>query len=202
MTEYKFPTFWLDCNQYTGNINSIAELKENTISCGLTFDELLDRLKTDSDSDVISFRGDGISLRNFLLTKLEDIRDELSKIYDKQKEDILYTNPKHRNNEDLFKNWEIMLEETKPIRLEIRKCSFDIKQVIETEWDDIPEYGDIMTMEDFKEHVSCGGFIDYDGYGDYATKDKSSNKNISPSDIKLGYVLDDPKFTHVIWYNR
>lgn len=60
--------------------------------------------------------------------------------------------------------------------------------------------GDLMTFEEFKENVECGGFIDYDGFGYYATSDKQSDIIISPSDIKAEIHRDD--FTHVKWYNR
>ena len=47
-----------------------------------------------------------------------------------------------------------------------------------------------------------GGFIDYDGFGVYADKEKKMKTNIKlyPSDITSGKYRKD--FTHVIWYNR
>lgn len=62
------------------------------------------------------------------------------------------------------------------------------------------DIGNLMTLEDFVEACDCGGFIDYDGYGYYATADKQSDVVISPSDVSLELVRED--FTHVKWYNR
>lgn len=64
----------------------------------------------------------------------------------------------------------------------------------------ISEFGDHMSFKKFKNCCEGGGFIDYDGSGNYATKDKESNITIMPSDFKNGNVRDD--FTHVVWYNK
>ena len=64
----------------------------------------------------------------------------------------------------------------------------------------IPEYGDHMTLQEWKEACDCGGFIDYDGHGDFATVDKCSNFQISPSERNLVKI---PEWaTHVVWYNK
>ena len=79
----------------------------------------------------------------------------------------------------------------------------EIKQgiVIEsTKWEPIPDYGCLMTLEEFVEDVDCGCVIDYDGSGNYATKDKMSSKPAIPSVIGAGIV--DKSFTHVVWFNR
>lgn len=68
----------------------------------------------------------------------------------------------------------------------------------------LPEYGDHMTMQDWISCVECGGFIDYDGYGCYATKTKmlSNGKlyHIKPSDLKAGKI--NRKWSHVVWFNK
>jgi hypothetical protein len=67
---------------------------------------------------------------------------------------------------------------------------------------DLPDYGDHMTLEDFNDCVKCGGFIDYDGTGYYATKDKMNRAFVaSPGAIMSG--KKPPKWaTHVMWFNR
>jgi hypothetical protein len=60
--------------------------------------------------------------------------------------------------------------------------------------------GDLFTFEDFKSNCESGGFIDYDGYGYYATSKKQSNIAIRPSHIMKNKYRSD--FTHVMWYNR
>jgi hypothetical protein len=60
--------------------------------------------------------------------------------------------------------------------------------------------GDLFTMKEFKGCCEGGGFIDYDGFGYYATKDEQTNIVIYPSDIMKGKYRKE--FTHVKWYNR
>lgn len=60
--------------------------------------------------------------------------------------------------------------------------------------------GNLMTFKSFKICVENGGFIDYDGFGYYSTKEKQSNITIYPSDITGEVYRKD--FTHVKWYNR
>lgn len=57
-----------------------------------------------------------------------------------------------------------------------------------------------MTLEDFKESCESGAFIDYDGFGYYATAKKMTHKIILPSDVKKGRCKSE--YTHVVWFNR
>jgi len=63
-----------------------------------------------------------------------------------------------------------------------------------------PKYGDLFTMKHWLECVEVGGFIDYDGYGHYATETQTSNIEVKPSDVKKGKI--DKTWTHIMWYNR
>lgn len=64
----------------------------------------------------------------------------------------------------------------------------------------IPSYGDLMSLEDFKESVRNGGFIDYDGSGNLATDSKCSDITIIPSEVE---DYDFPEWcSHIVWYNR
>lgn len=64
----------------------------------------------------------------------------------------------------------------------------------------LPDYGDHMTMEHFNANCDCGGFIDYDGYGNLATETNCSDIEIYPSIRK---TMNIPKWaTHVVWYNK
>ena len=63
-----------------------------------------------------------------------------------------------------------------------------------------------MTIEDF---IACcleGGFIDYDGMGNWATAthvdDRGFEKWIYPSQITNGTITPPDWATHVLWYNR
>ena len=67
----------------------------------------------------------------------------------------------------------------------------------------LPDYGDHMTMGEFIEHCRDGGFINYDGFGNYATDTEVLDE---PSiDVKPSMVLDgtiDLTWSHIVWYNR
>lgn len=62
------------------------------------------------------------------------------------------------------------------------------------------DYGDLMTIKEFIGACKAGGFIDSDGFGNYATKDEESDISIYPSDVMKGKIRED--FTHVHWYNK
>jgi hypothetical protein len=93
----------------------------------------------------------------------------------------------------------------------------------------IPDYGDLMTIDDFLEAVRHGAFIDYDGHGNYATETQISEKRIKPSYIQKRHHHDcivyyglgsatcdcprqtldpidesrvDRRYTHVVWFNK
>jgi hypothetical protein len=72
--------------------------------------------------------------------------------------------------------------------------------IMELELHDIPEYGDHMTLEHFKQNCEDGLFIDYDGVGYYATSTQESDIEVYPSDITSGNINNN--FTHIVWYNK
>lgn len=66
--------------------------------------------------------------------------------------------------------------------------------------EDVPEYGDVMNLREFITCCQCGGFIDYDGFGEYIKDGKTSGIRIYPSDIKYGCIRKD--FDQIVWYNK
>lgn len=76
----------------------------------------------------------------------------------------------------------------------------------------IPDYGDLMTVEEFREDCESACFIDYDGHGNLATETEMTNIVIYPSDVtrqpdvltELAGAKHDPfhGYTHVVWFNR
>lgn len=65
--------------------------------------------------------------------------------------------------------------------------------------EDLPDYGDLMTVDEFKDNCKCGGFIDYDGFGHPVLQNKMMDDvEIKPSRLDL-----IPTYaTHIIWFNR
>ena len=61
----------------------------------------------------------------------------------------------------------------------------------------------LMTVKEFHQAVRNGSFIDYDGYGVWATKSQKLEGlqyRVFPSEFQLSKV---PVWaTHIVWYNR
>jgi hypothetical protein len=67
----------------------------------------------------------------------------------------------------------------------------------------IPDYGTTFEIERWIEMCECGGFIDYDGYGQYCMKNvviDGDEGYVIPSHVKKGKVKKF--YTHIHWYNR
>jgi hypothetical protein len=65
-----------------------------------------------------------------------------------------------------------------------------------------PNYGDLLTLQEFKDDCASGGFIDYDGFGNMSTKEGMSDFVIRPSMLKDKTFVIPEWVTHVEWFNR
>lgn len=77
-----------------------------------------------------------------------------------------------------------------------------------------PDYGELMTLDEFITACETFCFVDYDGCGKFATDKEMSYINVSPSDVLNNvyifeksyngtvYISYGIEFTHVIWFNR
>lgn len=63
----------------------------------------------------------------------------------------------------------------------------------------VPDYADVMTVEEFKEAVKHGSFIDYDGFG-HPVKDGMEDEKIYIYPSKIHEIPEDA--THIAWYNK
>ena len=63
---------------------------------------------------------------------------------------------------------------------------------------DLPNYGDLMDLQDWIKCCDKGYFIDSDGFGNLVYKDKVNETYIYPSDI----FSIDSRYTHIIWFNK
>ena len=66
------------------------------------------------------------------------------------------------------------------------------------ELEPLSDDGDLYTLEVFRERVADGSFIDDDGFGEYATETHCIHLQVDLSDI----TPPDPRFTHVVWFNK
>jgi hypothetical protein len=65
----------------------------------------------------------------------------------------------------------------------------------------IPDYGDLMSLQEWREAVACGGFIDYDGHGIYSNGTVMFRDKLAiPSEAR---IVEPPEgTTHVVWFNK
>lgn len=64
----------------------------------------------------------------------------------------------------------------------------------------VPDYADVMSVEEYLDAVRGGGFIDYDGFGHPVADGKEDDEIfIKPS---KGAAAIPSWATHVAWYNR
>lgn len=64
------------------------------------------------------------------------------------------------------------------------------------------DVGDLFTIEDWNQCVDSGCFINYDGFGKYATTDGFSDVRVWPSDRTREKLKPPSWATHVLWFNR
>lgn len=89
----------------------------------------------------------------------------------------------------------------RPFNRKVSEISRQLRMIMTPVFeDDVPEYGDVMSLEHFIDNVESGGFIDYDGLGRYVKDGKESNIDIYPSDVKNKTIRKD--FDTIVWYNR
>lgn len=126
------------------------------------------------------------------MTRLEEIDlelEELDKIIE-LKESVW----------DNSKPWEEYDEYLRPENRKISELGRERRMIMPYELDELPTYGDVMSLEDFIEYAKNGMFIDYDGSGDYVKNGKRTNISIYPSDVMAGMIRKD--FDTIIWFNR
>jgi len=75
-----------------------------------------------------------------------------------------------------------------------------IKSLQPIKFKEIPDYGEHFTISEFREDVSHGMYIDSDGVGYYATKDKMTDIPILPSHFASNRI--DNRFEYVVWFNK
>lgn len=100
----------------------------------------------------------------------------------------------------LGKDWKEFEGYMKPYSDKVDDLSRQYRMVKIPTYKDCPKYGDEMSLKNFIENCEDGGFIDYDGSGNYMKNGKMSDISIYPSDVKFGLIRKD--FDTMIWFNR
>ena len=83
---------------------------------------------------------------------------------------------------------------------ELAKLGSQIRSLENYELKPLPEYGTLMSLEEFVAYSKTGFLTNYDGHGRYATSDQASNICVYPSDVMMDTYRHD--FSHVIWFNK
>jgi hypothetical protein len=65
----------------------------------------------------------------------------------------------------------------------------------------MPDYGDLMTLEEFLVAVKAGGIGDDDGSAYLASTLGCTGIQVRPSDV-LGGITLGTKFSHIAWFNK
>lgn len=67
----------------------------------------------------------------------------------------------------------------------------------------LSEFGDLMAIDEFISGVEEFCFIDYDGYGYWATETEMDNEFIvRPSEVASKKTIPPDWATHIFWFNR
>lgn len=120
-------------------------------------------------------------------------QNETYKQYQKQLNELIKLRDEKMGNVNIpdFNSYAEWLRTMEPEQSQISELSGKMKLIQIPEFDEIPDYGDVMTLDDFIENCAVGNFIDYDGFGYYATEDKMTDIRIYPSDTTEGVYRKD-----------
>jgi len=77
-----------------------------------------------------------------------------------------------KEEEDPTDSWDEFCEYMKPEWDALAKLDRERRMLMIPVFDELPTYGDVMTLKHWLECVKCGGFIDYDGFGKYVRDGK------------------------------
>ncbi len=124
--------------------------------------------------------------------RLKEIEEEIEKLHKavEEKEKVW------DNSKSFDEYWEHM----RPENSRIAELDRERRMIMPYELSELPDYGDVMTLKDFIGCVKCGGFIDYDGFGNYVKDGKETDITIYPSDVK--YKAIRKEFDTIVWFNR
>lgn len=92
------------------------------------------------------------------------------------------------------------MDKRNPYNKKINAYDRERRLLMTPEFKELSDYGDVMPLKSFIDAVRSGGFIDYDGYGNYVRDGKESNITIYPSDVDHKSIR--PDFDTIVWFNK
>lgn len=130
------------------------------------------------------------------MEKLEQIKkamDEIEKTLQEREEEFFAVSQKSGG-------YPMYEELRRPYTSRWSKLDREYRMLMVPEFEELPDYGEVMSLKDFIEECKSGNFIDYDGFGHYVKDNKESSIKIYPSDIEHKSIR--PDFDTIIWFNR
>jgi len=132
---------------------------------------------------------------------LDDICDEKIAAFDK---DWFESGKNNCGPDDLMKNYQKYcdkrIEACGESLVELNKLRLQLRMTKEPVLSELPDYGTVMSLDNFISNCECGGFINSDGFGRYVKDDKETDIEIYPSDIKNKNLRKE--FDSIVWYNK
>ena len=104
------------------------------------------------------------------------------------------------NKWDYSRPWSEYINHTAPERDKLQDYGRRLRFIKSYKLNELPDFGNVMSLDDFIAHVECGGFIDSDGFGYYVKDGKESDIEIYPSDVLHKMLRAD--FDTIIWFNK
>jgi len=98
------------------------------------------------------------------------------------------------------RSWEEFMKWAEPEIRALGELSRERRMMMPYKLTEIPDFADVMPLDEFIKCVDSGGFIDYDGSGNYCIDGMETDIKIHPSDVKHGAIRWE--FDSVAWYNR
>jgi hypothetical protein len=126
------------------------------------------------------------------MNRLEEIEQEIEVLHKKIEE--------KKEKWDNSKSWEEYSNYMSPEWTSLAILDREKRMIMPYKLSELPDYGDVMSLDEFIVCVNGGDFIDYDGFGYYVEHGKETNIMIVPSDVKHNSIRRE--FHTIIWYNR
>jgi len=140
------------------------------------------------------------------MTNIEQLKEQIDLLDDKV--DVLID----RFDSKWFKNYNPLIEKSfnqyskerneycQPHLDELKKLKVEYRLIKPYTLEPIPDYGDVMFLNEFIDNVKNGGLINYDGYGLYIIDNQMTDIEIYPSDVRNNHIREG--FDTIVWFNR
>jgi len=131
-------------------------------------------------------------------TKLEEIQERIDQLCDEKDAALNKVFPVGHDVVDNF--FEVYESISAPYFKELSILCAQRSLLLEPEYEPIPEYCVLMTLDEYVEACKGGLFIESDGGGYYSTDKLMTRISCNPKFAVAGVLRTD--FTHIAWFNK